>query len=370
MFLFSQKDRPGAESGEKKFYILSPCSLMQEQLCQQFRLAGFNAVEGIDCDITRLASLSINHNISGVVIDIGDSARVTEIVDALHMQIPRKVWCCVVGNSDSIALAQAFAQNQVGYFHLHTQQEMMVQAALSGVETKSSRVAVRISVLGCKGGIGSTTIAWQLAEEITRIKQLSTLFIQGGNGSHDLEFYAGKKLTQEITPLKKHFDLMPATGGQYPELPPDTLQNYNFLLFEQAINTADKELMRQIAESSSCLVLVIDRSLVSIRVARMMIENVELLYRSSHTPRRLFICLNDTRPIMMDALSQSDIESLLNRPVDIVFPYYRRKKTTGVTKSRLMSSPLAQLTSVVLGSETQRKNGLINRLLSSRLRGK
>ncbi|QKJ88628.1 hypothetical protein PMPD1_3714 [Paramixta manurensis] len=369
MLLFQQKDRASTETSVRKFYVFSARTAVNEQLCQQFRLAGFNAVEGIEQDITQLSHFTIPDNASGVVVDIGSSTEVMEMVNTLQMQVPRKVWCCVVGESDSITLAQTFAHNNVGYFNLHMQQDLMVQAALGGIELRNNRSAVNISVLGCKGGVGCTTIAWQLAGEITRLKQLPTLFIQGGCGSRDLDLYAGKKLSQEITSLQKNLDIMSSAGGAWPELPSDIAQHYNFVVFEQSITTADKELMRQLAEKSRCLVLVIERSLASVRVARGMIENIELLRRSSHTPRRLFVCLNDTRPVALDALSLMDIKTLLGHPIDIAFTYNRRQSPPKQAKKRLIHSPLDRLTSAVLGGESARKKSRINRLFSHLRRG-
>lgn len=363
MLLFQQKARAGAQSTQRKLYVVSGRGDVSEELCQLLRLAGFSAVECISRRATQLSSLYIPEDASGVIIDIVDNMAVMEIVGALQMQIPRKVWCCVVGDSDSIALAQTFAHNQVGYFNLHTQQDMVIQAALASIQLKNNRSAVSISVLGCRGGAGTTTLAWQLAGEIVRLKQLPLLFVQGSAGSHDLDLLAGKKLSQEVTSLNKNLDVMSADGEHYPDIGCDADQRYNLVLFEQSIATADKELMRQLAEKTRCLVLVLDRSLSSVRVARNMIENVEMLRRSSHTPRRLFICLNDTRPLAADALSLTDIKILLGHPINIVVPYRRRSASLAQGKKRRLHSPLARLARMVLGDESASKRSMTTRLL-------
>ncbi|OAT60857.1 hypothetical protein [Obesumbacterium proteus] len=160
-----------------------------------------------------------------------------------------------------------------------------------------------------------------------------------------------------------------SSGSQlYPDLSLDSFQKYNFVLFEEAINTANKETLRQLVESSSCLVLVMDRSMASVRVARGMIEVVESLNRSQLAPRRLFICLNDSRPFSMNMLSIEDLQSLLGRPLDVVFPYNKQKE--GVTRFVGLSrkiAPIDQLTRLILGGAPIHKGSLINRLVKNGL---
>jgi len=364
MLIFQQKESDASDKTDGKFYVISTRRAINEQLCQQFRLVGFNAVEGIERDITHTASLNIPGNANGVVVDIGNNTQVADVFNALQIQIPRQVWCCVVGDSDSIALAQDFAANQIGYFNVSMQQDMIIQAALSGIEIKNHRTAVSISVLGCKGGVGSTTIAYQLAVEISRLKELPTLFVQGNSGSRDLDLHAGKKMSQDITSLQKNLDLMCSNSNTFPNLQLEGMHQYNFVLFEQSINTADKELLRHLAESSHCIVLVIERSMASVRVARNMIENIELLQRISRTSRRFFICLNDSRPVSMEMLSLSDIKALLNHQIDITFPFSKKKNPAKKRKSRFSPSPspLNQLTRAVLGQKKEQNKSVMNRI--------
>ncbi len=363
MLLFPQKAGATIDATSRKFYVLSARSGMSEQLCEQFRMAGINAVNTLHQDFHQ-EGLSIPTNANGVVVDIGASEQIDEIVQSIQMQIPRDVWCCLVGDSDSISLAQAFARNNINYFSIHAQQDVMVQAAVSGIELKANRQPVSISVLGCKGGVGTSTIGYQLSNEIARIKQMPTLFIHGAHGSQDLDLIAGMKLTHEITMGGKQLDLMNSQSEQLPNLNQADLQKYNFVVFEQSIITADKELQRHLVESSLCLILVMDRSMASVRVARNMIENLQLLQRTSQASRRLFLCINDSRPVAANALTPEDIKSILNRPVDLIFPYNKQKNTAQIKRlpfSRKIS-PMDELTHYVLGGATNPKASRKNQL--------
>lgn len=366
MLLFPQKNEAESDISGRQFYVISLRSQVKEQLCAQFRLAGFDAAKGIEQNLMQLEKLSIPINASGVVVDIGSSTEVDAISHALQINIPLEVWCCVVGDSDSIALSQSFMRNDIHYFNITAQQDAIIQAAVLGAGVKARRQPVSISILGCKGGVGSTSISYQLASEISRIKQIPTLLIQGSHGSRDLDLHAGKKLQQEITTAQKHFDLMIAQSDSLPDLSQDIYSAYNFVLFEDAINTADKEHMRHLAEHALCLVLVIDRSMASIRVARNMIESVELLRRTNNLTRRLLISLNDTRPVSINSISDEDVQSLLGKPIDIFFPYSKltnRKSST----FRSPQTPLQTLTTYVLGGAVRPKSRwLTQRLFSSK----
>lgn len=365
MLLFPDKTDVNSENSGKQFYVVSPRPDVNEKLCAQFRLAGFSAVKGVHLPYTELDKLAISSDASGVVVDIETNVQVEAISQALQMKIPRQVWCGLAGDSDSISLSQRFARHDLHYFNINVQLEAITRAAVLGADIPEKRQAVSISVLGCKGGVGSTLIGYQLAEKIAGVKKTPTLYVQGANGSRDLDLHAGKKLTQDITPVHKYFDVMSSQSAEFPDLKQELLQGYNLALFEQAINTADKELLRHLIESSSCLVLVIDRSMVSIRVARSMIEILDLLQRSGQLSRRLYFCLCDTRPVLMSALSLEDIQSLLGRPVDVHFPYSKQ----GHPEVRAFSlfsralSPVDRLAHCVLGSSARPTTSFTQRML-------
>lgn len=367
MLLFPQKGDMKSSLNEKAFYVLSSRKIINEELSQLIRLAGFNQVESVLQDLHATKTLTISEKDYGIVIDIGHQEYIEDIVPTILAMVPRGVWCCVVGDSDSIMLAQAFLRQGIQYFNLNSQRELFVQAAISGTNLKATRWAVSISILGCKGGVGNSSIAYQTISNIVQLRDMPSLFVQGAAGSRDLDLLTGKKMVQEIVAGQKNLDLMSSNSAFYPDLSQDSFQKYNFVLFEEAINTVNKETLRQLVESSSCLVLVMDRSMASVRVARGMIEVIESLNRSQLAPRRLFICLNDSRPFTMNMLSMEDIQSLLGRPLDVHFPYNKQKD--GVTRFAGFSrkaAPIDRLTRLILGGASGNKGSLINRLLKKR----
>ena len=178
MLLFPQKDDKSAVK-EKVFFVCSVRESVSTRLSEMIRMAGFSHVENIAQDLLQNSQISFLANASGVIIDIGHSVDPQEVIAKVQATIPRNVWCCVVGDSDSIALAQSFSRQGIFYFNVNVQAEELIVAATTGMSASSPRGTACVSVLGCKGGVGNTQIAWQLAQQIVQRRSMPTLFIQG-----------------------------------------------------------------------------------------------------------------------------------------------------------------------------------------------
>ena len=361
MLLFPQKEEK-TSFHEMTFYVLSSREEVNEKLSQLLRLAGFNQVEKVHQALEQARNLTLAPQTWGMIIDIGARTQVEEIVAVIQALVPRHIWCCVTGDSDSIILAQRFAHYGIAYFYLAAQSEEMMQAAASGTVAKARRWAVSISMLGCKGGIGNTSLAWQLANRLVRQRQMPTLFIQGRAGSRDLDLVIGKKLGRNLVTVSKYLDAMSWEDPQFPQFQHDSFEKYNFVVFEESINAADKEQLRQIVARTSCLILLMDRSMSSVRRVRSLIEIIEAVNRSQPVPRRFLLCLNDSRPIASDMLSLDDIQALLGRPLDVMFPYHKSGAASYFPSLRRQRSPLDRLTQKVLGESAPVKSSLARRL--------
>lgn len=355
MLLFPQKDERVAAT-ERTIYVLSARGEISAHLTKSLRMAGFNNIETLETSLQHAGNIALSANAWGVIIDINQQQNAEEVVLTVQTLVPRGIWCCVVGDSDSIALAQTFARSGIYYFNIHAQGEELIQAATNRVLTKNRRLTVSISILGCKGGIGNTIIAHQLTQRIAQIRKMPTLFIQGKSGSHDIDLLFDKKMAHELTPVSKHLDAMRWNETGFPQLEQDLYEKYNFVLFEDSVNAADKEQLRLTIERSSCVVLTMDRSMSSVRTVRQLIEIFDTISRSQQLPRRLLLCLSDSRPVSADMLHQEDIQTLLGRKIDVVFPWQTPsgKKLSSVL-GRNRKKPLESLTELILGEDVRQK---------------
>jgi pilus assembly protein CpaE len=339
-----------ATAGAKTFQIISPSASNLERISQLVKLAGFESIESFCQPLAEILKLPASPR--GVVVDIGSRSDVSEIIAQIQAQIPRGAWCCVVGDSDSISLAQIFFQSGIHYFNLDTQSDALLQAISVGQQIKNTRSALCVSVLGCKGGSGSTTLAYRLVSRMSELRQTPMLFVQGPSGSRDLDLLTGKKASQEIFPVSKQLDALSWDEPNFIDTSHELYARYNFMVYEETICSVEKEHLRQVIEGSSCLVLVLDRSMSSIRIVRQINEIITSLNRSTAVTRRLILCLNNTRPMKLGMLEVDDIQDLQGRKLDLVIPYGFKRPASLFSRLR-KASPLETLTLRVLGESPE-----------------
>ncbi|MWQ95655.1 tight adherance operon protein, partial [Escherichia coli] len=102
-----------------------------------------------------------------------------------------------------------------------------------------------------------------------------------------------------------------------------------------------------------------------VRIVHTMVEIIDALNRIQPTPRRLILCLSDSRPVTLGMLSIDDLQSLLERRLDIVFPYNKAGSSFAIRKQL---PPVDLLAMQVLGASAPQKKGFIKHLSFKRER--
>lgn len=361
MLLFQQKKDKQGESN-KVFSILSQDQRVHDCVRQLLSRAGFSQFKHLHSTLEEMTSGTISSVTSGVIIDISGQENMELTLATVQSLIPRNVWCCVVGNSDSITLARRWAHNNILYFLLPDQEDDFVAAVINGETARVKRKASSITVLGCKGGVGTSTLAWRLAGQLGQQHSMPTLFIQDKSGSRDLPFRVDKKLSQIALTVDRNLDVLAWPSSGLPLLEEEAYSKYHYVIFDACANTLSKEELRALVEFSSCLVLVLDRSACALKQAHEIHEIVDSINRIQPVPHRLIFCLNDTRPVTMDMLSVDNIESVLGTPLSVAFRYQKHwGSPLGVSDGK--GSAMSQLTSRVLGMSGERRQSVLRRLL-------
>ncbi len=350
--------------------IISARPALREAVTQQ--IAGMVQVKELDVDFLSGSGLNLPTNVYRVLIDIGNCTDVDAVINRVKSQIPQHCWCMLLGEIDSIRVAQGFIDRGVRYFHMGSQLAEMAQRVIAGPGSDLiKRQSVLITVLGCKGGVGTSLLSWQLARSIVQYRKLPLLLLQGSRGSQDLDIMVGKKIEQGgIVSGQENTDVMLIDSVLPPDRDAPELQKYNFMVFDQALFNVSKEQMVQQAELSSCILLVIDRSMASVRIALNFIKEFERVSNASTENKRLFICLNDHRPVTPGLLAVSDIESLLGKPVSVSFPYLKAGGDA-ILEHTLWSGrrkPLEMLTKMILAMDDSNQQSFVYRVWQSLMR--
>lgn len=304
--------------------IISNREWLREEISEKVRLADISDIKSFDEDIFIVSKINVSDKTIGVIIDIVNNGDVAKTLDLIKSHIPRDCWCVLVGDIDSISIAQQFIQRGILYLNIKSQLSELTQNLLKGIPVESERKAFFISILGCKGGIGNTLLSYHLANAITQIKQSPTLLLQGNNGSQDLDLVTEKKMATEITEYQNNLSLMFCKEQKIADIDGKIEIKHNFIVFDQPIHNAPKEKFTDYIECSNCIIILLDNSMMSVRVAKGFIDIYERIKRDNRQATRLLVCLNESRPITRDMLDTSDVPSLLGRKIDIRIPFIHK----------------------------------------------
>ncbi|MDG2957071.1 pilus assembly protein [Bisgaard Taxon 10/6] len=336
--------------GARKIVVLSDCAEMQNNVSQLLRTGGFENIEQLK---RYFLSENIGFNaedILGMIVDIKDETDIGLITKHINAIVPQNLWVCAIGTSDSITLAQNLANAGILYFHAGTQLHLMMDKISSAkVSLPHTRNTVKICVLGCKGGIGSSLISIHIANQIISNKKVPVLLAQGPNGSQDLDLAFDKKLQGDISKYDEYLDLF---NGIPHKLNDKVTEKYNFIIYDQPIFNIDKDLYPEFFEYSNSFVLVVERRIASLRVAKQFLEQCERIRSRTNQAIRVFICISDHKPKSEKLMAKSDIETLLGTQVDAVIPFIKNteaKTVMGLNLSKAHKKSFYSLAMKIIG---------------------
>lgn len=330
--LLLDKDNVAIDS-VRKIIILSEHDGLRLEVAQMLRTRGLENVEIVNGDIFTIHDADFSEEETlGVIVDIGAQKDAHIITDSIHSAIPQNVWCCVLGESDSISLSQKLLQEGILYFNSETQIGPMIEKILSGVNIPLVRHTIKISVLGCKGGIGASLISAHIANIIANTKKIPVLLAQGSNGSQDLDLMFDKKLQNDVIEYNEHLDLY---KGQPLKLPNAVSSKYNFIIYDQPIFNVNKEEFHRYIEESNNFVLVVERRIGSLRVAKQFLDECERIRSTTGKPIRTFICLSDHKLETSKLMVKTDIENLIKSSIDAVIPFIKHTENNKVLSINL-----------------------------------
>lgn len=344
--LLLDKETVNTNNSVRIIAIISPRKEVSAELAQLLRMRGFENITIIDNDFFALNKVTFSaEDTLGVIVDIENNTNLKEISQQIYSFVPQNVWCCAIGESDSISLAQKLTNEGILYFHSGTQLNQLVERVISGVNIPLVRNTVRVNVVGCKGGIGSTLISAHIANEIAVTKQVPVLLAQGPNGSQDLDLLFNKKLQGDIVEYDKHLDLL---NGDPAKLDSEQIDKYNFIIYDQPIFNINKDKFPVLLEGSDTFVLVVERRISSLRIAKQFLDECERVRNTSGQLIRTFICISDNKLETSKLMATVDIETLLKSPIDAVIPFLKQTESKEVLSINLGRDGKTELSALVL----------------------
>ena len=317
----------------RKVAIVAKNENTQKELVQLLRSRGLEHIDVLPYDLQDEALTLNAEETLGVVIDIQQETNVNRIFEQVNALVPQKMWCCLIGDSDSISLAHKLLEKSILYFHHHSQLNLMMDKIISAnVAIPRIRHTVNVCMLGCKGGLGSSFVSSRIANHIAKYKKVPVLLSQGNNGSHDLDLMFDKKLQGDVVEFKENLDLF---GGNFQTLNEDDQEKYNFIIYDQPLFNMSKDDYSKFFELSNTFVLLVTRQVNSLRVAKQFLDRCQRQKNATGTPIRTFIVVVDSKAEFTHLMSKSDIENLLGTSVDAILPFLKNTQAKTVLDIKL-----------------------------------
>lgn len=311
--------------------IISPRTKVLEEINGILTMNNIdNSVDNIVENILDNDNITLMQHPDAIIADIADCVDVTQIKQAVDAIAPVNTRCILVGDNDSIMFSREISKQGMHYLHLASQLTELPARIIEPHNSTFSRSAMIFSVLGCKGGSGTSSLCYELLQAVGALSSIPLLMVQGAAGSQDLDLLLGKAIPRDgtILPLDKHISVKMETRESAWNFDDNEFNQFNMIFIDNPIYSCGQERLDYVLSRSHTLVLVITQELSTLRVARELIENIRrrALSGTNEVHSRLFICLNELPVTAKNKLSPEDIEEYLGQPVDVVRTGQKSKK--------------------------------------------
>lgn len=295
---------------------------MMEKIGEQLLLRSIENIIRCPYSLDNLDQFSFEGNPDYFIIDVENKTDAKHISDLLFLHAPRKAVKIAFGKNDSILLAEEFIKQDI--FYLYYPNQLNNLGSILNNDKKlfsTSHEPVKISVVGCKGGVGTSSLSYHIAGEIARRRESGTLLVQGCGGSRNLDMIAKTAITHEVAKLQPHLFAISEDPEEKYHYGNPLFSNYDHIVFDISGYNAVDEQIETMLTHSDCILLVCDRDLSSIRMAKKLVESNQHLQSGSSGVKRLFLCFNQHYPKVNGAISPEEVNGLAGKRVDITIPY-------------------------------------------------
>ena len=385
------------------FYQTDDCFY---HLKESLRFAGMDSPEKKKCIESEIPDALITTPGSFLFIECqGDAA---EQANILRHLIPQEVIAVIIGWEDKMSIARE-VEKQGFYYLLWPSKKEDTVALLHHINEDRSRTqpvnrardAMRVGVIGLKGGIGCTLVTAELAYGLAQESQQQVILVDHGFKATNMHIMLGKRnltlrkmtdaplshhsLTNTLDPMTAQSHLAAVDSGirylglESDTMTPDELHDYNHQLISPLSGDANFILEdfsasvkfypepEKLCNTLDCLVVVVQPTLSGLHESKQFLEQFRDVNLQELTPSRLIIVLNYNSP--EQHITAKTVEEFLGEPVDIQLPYFKKAEeylTSGkrfTNSSTKLSAPFKELSRKILGKSRGRRS-LLSRLFS------
>ena len=343
-------------------------------------------------------------NVEIVIIELNDSKNITKDAERISHLLPSHASVIVIGSEDAISTIRNL--KGLGFYYLFwpiTKQELIdfVRSVHDNRERNrgpgQNRRAKRVSVLGAKGGVGTTAITAELSYLLSADKHASCVVVDHNYTSGNIDIMLGIQkfekrriqkgaftesidLSSARSLLTKQSDLLSLLALTSNDLSHDEITDYhrtvidiimsecNFVIEDMSASCGQVHESKYTWINSDCIILVTSSTVSSLRDAgriKLIIDNIPLSQRP-----RLLLVVNHPLPEKYASVTLPEIEKFLGLKADVVIPFIGNFGDVILNGKRLakLSHKSAQamksLASLVVGEKAESSSSWINKWFS------
>ncbi|EDW4455579.1 hypothetical protein YR64_003969 [Salmonella enterica subsp. enterica] len=342
---------------KNKVVVISTNLSIQSEICSILKMHNIGKVVSKKQYINEFREDETTRDAGWYIVDIESEKDLSIINDIIVMGIPNDVMYVLIGDTDSITFSSELLKFGARYLYKNTQLGSVADIILNSKGKSVDRISLNVSILGCKGGCGNTTIASGLFSSIDKFISAPVLYIQGGSGSRDLDLISSENLGISIQEAK----IQKTSSTKSVKIDSEVVrfdydnpvyQQYNINIFDHNISRASPEELEIVFNRTNVFVLIVGNNFSSFRTAKKIIDEYKKFeLRTKSRPKRIIICVNEyTVRTSRDKFSREDIEDFLERKVDMYLPHINSDK-----RAKEFCEELNTLNSMIFAKEIKDK---------------
>ncbi|WED26084.1 AAA family ATPase [Vibrio sp. DW001] len=391
-------DGPKDEITSVLFYQTDKCQALVKEA---YRFEGLVTPAIVQNNDENIKEHVRNESIEIVIVELNESNNVSQDAERISHLLPNDASVIVIGSEDAISTIRNL--KGMGFYYLFwpiTKHEL-IEFVVSVHENRNKnkglgkkRKAKQISVIGSKGGVGTTLICSEIAYLLSEDKKSSCVLVdndyQGGN--IDIMLGMEKFEKRQIRPgafattldntsaqgmLIKHNKLLSVLSLTSESLANAEIKEYtktvvehiaadcNFIIDDLSSIARQNFNKEEVVELSDSVILVLEPTVSSLRDAARIKQQLEDQNQESNM--RVFVVLNYCLPTSSGTITLKEVEKYLRREVDVIIPFVKQLDALVLERKRISKiggkaeKGLRRLVSLIVGEDEKKGFSLFSR---------
>jgi pilus assembly protein CpaE len=342
--------------------ILSKRAELIENIRSVLFLYNVLAMEIFSLELSELKEDPRWNKYDAIILDIKDEGDAELLSENVNRFFPIQASTILVGSHDSIQFSEFLLKKGIHFLLDNSQLEKIPDILHSRSITppgSSQRVGSVITFLGCKGGIGTSSLAVHTLKKISSLTNYPLLYIQGATTSPNADFLFETPIPQDGSLVDIEMSLqvkveLADKAWKYDDL---NSGQFNITVIDQNMGLQSSfKYFDEIIKLSNIVFIVINRDPFSIKVAKRILEEIARIstQNTDLLNKRFLVCLNENLPYdKKNALQNEDIEEFLGRNIDFTRKFIPRLDKF---KKAHTSNEINEMAAAIIGNKEVKKN--------------